>query len=191
MKIDLVMKILRFTSFVAAAALSMMLMASCQEGNGMDDDAQKEIISQMDALNLNSSMSDNIEFMFLTPDGLSEIGTKNFILSTDLDANYPELEGKSYIWMTTSGRMYDELITLSAYFQNISEAVPGDKLNLCRTFFGALLSSNSGNFTDQIQGDIFVKSITDKTVTLRFAKVQASIDLGKYYINGDLTFDIE
>lgn len=185
------MKMLRELSFLAAAVLSITLISSCN--NTIDqDDLNAQILLEMGEMNRAISIDGDIQFMILTPGGLTEVGYKSFKMSCEEDPTYPELNGTSFFAVTTAGRNANEIASIMGHSQNLSKSLPGDKLNLIRVICGNMLSNNSDiAFASYEGGDIYVKSISDTSITLRFVKVKITNALGDFYFNGDLSFDIE
>lgn len=184
---------LRTLSMLAAAVLTMAMFSSCSQNLDLSDDSSySEVLRKMNQLNRDTSIDGDIEFMILTPNGLRGVGYKSFTMSTKEDANYPELNGTSFFAVTAEGRYANEMFSIMAHSQNLSKSKPGDKLDLKRVSCGNFASSNSDiAFGTYEGGDIYVKNISDTSITLRFAKVKTRNALGKTYFNGDLTFDIE
>lgn len=184
---------LRTLSMLAAAVLTMAMFSSCSQNLDLSDDSSySEVLRKMNQLNRDTSIDGDIEFMILTPNGLAEVAYKNFTMSAREDGEYKELDGTSYFFITSGGRYANDIVTISGYSQNLGKSLPGDKLNLKRVTCGNMLSSNSDiAFASYEGGDIYVKNISDTSITLRFAKVKIKNALGKTYFNGDLTFDIE
>ena len=184
---------LRRICMLAVAALSVVSISSCNKDLELDDDSSNsEILRKMTKDNRTVSIDGDIEFQILTPNGLRGVGYKSFTMSAKEDANYPELNGTSFFAVTAEGRYANEMFSIMAHSQNLSKSKPGDKLDLKRVSCGNFASNNSeiafGSFEG---GDIYVKSLTETSITLRFVKVKTKNGLGKAYFNGDLTFDID
>lgn len=185
------MKSLRTISMLAAAVLSMTLMPSCLENLDPENSAQSQILHEMSLLNSSCSINDDIEFMYLTPYGLGSVKGKHFVMSAEENEEYKELNGKSFFALFATGEQAYTECTLCAYSQNLSKSRPGEKLSLKRVSFGCMYSSSADYaFGEYKGGDIYVKSVTDSLITLRFAKVKTYNALGNFYYNGDLTFKI-
>lgn len=183
------MKFLRSISLLAVTVLSLGFISSCNENLDSDD---KVIREKGKIINDVSIIEGNIEFAILTPDGPSATAYKSFIMSVKEDGEYDNLNGKSFFAITSAGKYADEIFSLMGYSQNLSRSIPGDKLNLERVAGGNFLSNNSGiAFASYEGGDIYVKNISDTSITLRFIEVKITNALGDCYFNGDLAFDIE
>lgn len=186
------MKTLHFASLLGAAMISMMVITSCQQELDLEKASTAQILQRIDQKNSEVPMSGDIEFMILTPNGLAEVAYKSFTMSVGEEPVYKELTGKSFLSITSTGRYADDIISFMAFFQNLSESTPGEKLILERVSFGNFLSNDSSKaFGEYKKGDIYLKDITDSSITLRFSKVKGSNALGDYYFNGDITFDLE
>lgn len=187
------MKTLRIFSMLAAALLSMTMVSSCNHDLDLDDDASKsEVLRRMNQINRSVSMDGDIEFQILTPNGLAGVGYKAFYMSVQEGGDFKDLDGTSFFSVTAAGRYANDMFSIMVHCQNLSKSLPGEKLNLMRVSCGNFASSNSDiAFGTYEGGDIYVKAITDTTITLRFIKVKTKNGLGETYFNGDLTFDIE
>lgn len=187
------MRFLHSISLLAAAVLSLTFLSSCNENLEPDDNTpNNKIIRVMNRMNKDISIDGDIEFMILTPSGLTGVAYKNFIMSSIESGEYDDLNGKSFFAVTSAGKYANDIVTIMGYSQNLSKSLPGDKLNLERVTSGNMLSSNSNiAFARYEGGDIYVKSISDTSIILRFVKVRVNNALGDYIFNGDLTFDIE
>ena len=186
------MKILRIFSLLASAALSMTLISSCSQNLDLSDaPSYSEVLRMMSNANKTVSINGDIEFQILTPNGLAGVAYKNFIMSAKEEGDFMTLDGKSFFSVTSEGRYANDIVSIMGYADNLSAGKPGDRLNLSRITCGNMLSSDSSiAFATYESGDIYVKDITDTTITLRFAKVKIKNALGDSYFNGDLTFDI-
>ncbi|MDO5442786.1 MAG: hypothetical protein Q4G10_03875 [Bacteroidia bacterium] len=185
------MKTLRLAVLLGAIAVSMTITSSCLN-QLYEDSSQKEYIIRMDQLNNNTSLDGDIEFMILTPNGLAEVGYKSFTMTAKEEGDFKDLDGTSFFSVTSAGRYANELFSIMVHSQNLSKCQTGDKLDLKRVSCGNLASSNSEiAFGTFVGGDIYVKNISDNTISLRFVKVNTRNGLGDTYFNGDLTFDIE
>ncbi len=185
------MKLTRIASILITVSAIILTLSSC----GLEEPiystrSNEEIIEQMDEMNSEVSLEGDIDFMFLGPDGLMEIRTKSCEKNISNEQIYPELNGKSCFYFQTKGHYADEILTLYVFFQELDKCSVGTEIVPVRVDFGAFLSNNSSNFTDRIDGKIVVKAIDEKQITLRFVKVIGRIGLGKYIMNGDITFDI-
>ncbi|MCQ2174986.1 MAG: hypothetical protein MJY80_01330 [Bacteroidales bacterium] len=186
------MKTLRVFSMLAAAVLSMTMISSCNHDLDPDDASNSEVIRRMNQMNRSVSMDGDIEFQILTPNGLVGVGWKSFTMSAKEDGDFKDLDGTSFFSVISSGRYANDMFSIMAYSQNLSKSQPGDKLDLKRVSCGNFLSSNIDiAFATFEGGDIYVKNISDATITLRFVKIKGSNALGDFYFNGDLAFDIE
>ncbi|MDO5321979.1 MAG: hypothetical protein Q4F39_06300 [Bacteroidia bacterium] len=186
------MKIIPFASLLGTVLISMMMIMSCQVEFDPDDTSNAQILRQMNQQTRAASMNDDIEFIILTPNGLAEVGYKNFAMSAEEGDAYKELDGTSFFAVTSAGRYANDMFSIMVHSQNLSKSQSGDKLVLKKVSCGNFASNNSdiafGTFEG---GDIFVKNISDTTITLRFVKVKTRNGLGDTYFNGDLTFDIQ
>lgn len=185
---------LRIFSLLASAVLSMTLIASCNHDLDQSDDSfsYSEVLRMMNKSNKSVSITGNIEFQILTPNGLAGVAYKNFIMSAKEEGEFSELNDNSFFAVTSEGRYANDIVSIMGYADNLSDSKPGAKLHLNRVTCGNMLSSNSDiAFATFEGGDIYVKDITDTTITLRFAKVKIKNALGDSYFNGDLTFDIK
>lgn len=183
------MKIARIISIAVAASALIFTCTACQKEDNPAS-SYKETVRMMDELNATKSIDEDIDFMFLGPDGLLETGYKSFLKSISDETLYPELNGKSYFFLSTIGRYANEILSLSVYFQELDKCGAGTMIEPVCVSFGAMCSNDSGNFTDRYSGKIIVKELTDKQITLRFVKVKGSITFGEFILNGDMTFDI-
>lgn len=188
------MKVLRAFGLLAVTVLSFGFISSCNENLDPDGNTSNSEVVRGNGKIVNdvSIIDGNIEFMIQTPDGLSAVAYKSFIMTVKEYGEYENLNGKSFFAITSAGKYADEIFSLMGFSQNLSKSIPGDKLNLERVSGGNFLSNNSGiAFASYEGGDIYVKSISDTSITLRFIEVKTTNDLGDCYFNGDLTFDIE
>ena len=187
------MKLLRTFCLIAAATMSVAMITSCQnETLDLENASNSQILRRMNQQNREVPMEGDIEFMILTPNGLAEVGWKSFTMSAKEDGDFKDLDGTSFFSVTSSGRYANDMFSIMVHSQNLSKSQPGDKLDLKRVSCGNFLSSNSDiTFATFEGGDIYVKNISDATITLRFVKIKGSNALGDLYFNGDLAFDIE
>lgn len=186
------MKVLRTLGMLAAAVLFMTLIPSCN--HDLDDDSSyySEVLRTMSENNKSVSMDGVIDFQILTPKGLTGVAYKSFYMSVKEGGDFKNLDGTSFFAVTSDGRYATEIVTIMAYAESLKGSKPGDMLNLLRVSCGNMLSNSFDiAFATYEGGDIYVKDISNTTITLRFVQVKIHNALGDTYFNGDLTFDIE
>lgn len=126
---------------------------------------------------LGCSKSDDEQLQIKGPDG--EMSFKS--------SYYPDSESApdcfSIISQTIGKSVYDALLlTLSVY----NDTALGSELKLEHVGFGAMLSSNSTQFTNTYSGRMILKEKTDTRVTIKMENVHFNIGHGEYILNGDL-----
>lgn len=188
------MKVLRTLGMLASAVLFMTLIPSCNHDLDPDDDSSSysEVLRTMSENNKSVSMDGVIDFQILTPKGLTGVAYKSFYMSVTEGGDFYNLDGTSFFSVTSDGRYANEIVTIMAHAGCLKNSKPGDMLNLLRVSCGNMLSNSSDiAFATYEGGDIYVKDISNTTITLRFVQVKIHNALGDTYFNGDLTFDIE
>ena len=109
-------------------------------------------------------------------------GTMKF--TATYDAQPSDVPGCSGVFGHTSGKDVYSLLWLSFYFYDTTPI--GYELQLERVYFGAVLSSDSRQYTNEFSGKMKLTSRNDKEVVIFMEDVHFKIAHGEYVLNGTL-----
>ncbi|MBR1869707.1 MAG: hypothetical protein IJ799_06570 [Bacteroidales bacterium] len=97
-----------------------------------------------------------------------------------------DLDGKSWFYGKSGGKMVFDTFMLSIYFDDIDKMRIGDELNVSRFVFAFYYSSNSEASAYEYTGKITLADKGDDYVILQFHQVGFNCSLGSYLTDGYL-----
>ena len=125
----------------------------------------------------------NKEFAFTAPDGTP--------LAFDEKFTYITKDADTYsLFATTSGRYWNEIVTLMIDLNNLEKYKPKEELKIKEIHFGMFASSDSESVTNKYKGKIFLLEYSEKEVSIYFDNVSFSVRDDTYNMDGEYSFSL-
>lgn len=126
----------------------------------------------------------NKEFAFTAPDGTP--------LAFDEKFTYITKDADTYsLFATTSGRYWNEIVTLMIDLNNLGKYKPKEELKIKEIHFGMFASSDSESVTNKYKGKIFLLDYSEKEVSIYFDNVSFSVRDDTYNMDGKHSFSMK